>query len=130
MDRDDGQDIRHYDSAEALAASQQVGEEAPPGVRASGQPGSTADDPRVGGGIDPDERWNENSAEGFAVGGTGAGIERSPDATVGPDDSSPVDDASAADTYGEPNADLDFDPKADPLGMGADEDDGMITDAR
>jgi hypothetical protein len=128
MDRDDGQDIRHYDSTEAIAASQQVGEEAPSGVRHGGQPGSTLDDPRDEGGIDPDELRYENSAEGFSVGGTGAGIERSPDATVGPDDASPVDDAEAADTYDEPSADLDFDPDGDPLGMGTDESDDMITD--
>lgn len=130
MDRDDGQDIRHYDSAEAIAASQQVGDEAPTGVREGGQPGSTLDDPRPDGGIDPDELRATNTAEGFGVGGTGAGIERGPDATAEPDDLSPVDDASAADTYDESNADLDFDPDTDPLGMGTDDDDEMITDDR
>lgn len=127
MDSDDGKDIRHYDSGEAIAASQQIGEEAPRGLRGIGAPGVTADDPRPGGGIDPDEPRAKNSAEGFGVGGTGAGIERGPDASAGPDDSSPIDDEGTADTYGEPLASLDFDPDSDLLGMATEDDDRMIT---
>jgi hypothetical protein len=128
MDRDDGQDIRHYDSAEAIAASQQVGDEAPSGVRESGQQGSTVDDPRPDGGIDPDETRYVNTAEGFSVGGTGAGIETDATTDVEPDDASPVDDDEAADVYDEPSASLDFDPDDDPLGMGTDDSDDMVTD--
>jgi hypothetical protein len=102
MDRNDGQDIRHYDSTEAIAASQRIGDDATADVR----------------GIEEDE----TSDQGFAASGA-------VDATAGPDDSSPVDEAETADIYGEPAANLDFDPESDPLGMGTDEDDDMITGA-
>ena len=104
MDRSDGQDIRHYDSTEAIAASQQVGDAAPSGV----------------GRADEGEEDEETSAQGLAAGGIG-------EATTRPDDSSPVDEEETADIYGEPSAGLDFDPESDPLGMGTDEDDDMIT---
>jgi hypothetical protein len=63
MDREDGQDVRSYDSAEAIAASQWAGEEAPIAVREGGLLGSTIDDPRAAGGIGPDELRYENSAD-------------------------------------------------------------------
>ncbi len=128
MDRNDGQDIRHYDSGEAIAATQQVGDEMPSGLRQSGSPDSTVDDPRVEAGIDPDGSRTSNTAAGFGIGGTGAGIERGSDSTVAPDDSGAADEADTADTYGEADADLDFDADADPLGMGTDDVDHMITD--
>jgi hypothetical protein len=100
MDRNDGQDIRHYDSTEAIAASQQMGDDATTDMR----------------GIEEDE----TSDRGLVAG-------RGDVATAGPDDSSPVDEEETADIYDEPAANLDFDPESDPLGMGTDEDDDMIT---
>ena len=68
----------------------------------------------------PPKEMTRSRTRGFAAGGFG-------DATAGPDDSSPVDDEETADIYDEPAASLDFDPESDPLGMGTDENDDMIT---
>ena len=113
MDRGDGSDIQHYDSTAAFSATRQTEES-----RAAG----TAD------ASEPDEYRSDNSADGFSAGGTGSGIEHDLSVGRGPDDLRPIDDAGTADTYGEPSADLDFDPDADSLGMGTDESDDMLTD--
>ena len=114
MDRSDGQDIRHYDSTEAIEASQQLGAGTAAGER----------------GIDPDEREYETSLEGFSAGGADDGVEPVGDGSVGTDDSYRLDEEETAEIYDEPTASLDFDPDTDPLGMGTDEDDDMITDDR
>lgn len=113
MDRNDGQDIRHYDSTEAIEASQQLGTE-------------RASDDR---GIEPDEREAESS-QGFSTGGADDGAPPVGDGTVGTDDSNRLDEGETAAIYDEPTASLDFDPDTDPLGMGTDEDDDMITGDR
>jgi hypothetical protein len=114
MDRDDGQDIRHYDSTEAIAASQQLGDKTASGGRVT----------------DPDEEGDEISLEGFPAAGAEDGVEASGAGAVGTDDSNRVDENETADIYGESSASLDFDPDTDPLGMGTDESDDMITDDR
>ncbi len=114
MDRHDGQDIRHYDSTEAIEASQQRRAESVSEER----------------GIEPDEREYETSLEGFPAGGADDGVESGGDGTVGTDDSRRLDEAETADIYDEPTASLDFDPDTDPLGMGTDDDDDMITGDR
>ena len=114
MDRNDGQDIRHYDSTEAIAASQQLDAE------------STSDER----GIDPDELDAETTLEGFSAAGADDGIEQGGDGTVGTDDSNRLDEEETAEIYDEPAASLDFDPDTDPLGMGTDDDDDMITGDR
>jgi hypothetical protein len=110
MDRSDGQDIRHYDSTEAIAAAQQLGD------------GTSSD----GRDADSDELGYDTSLAGHSTGGA-VGAEGADDGTVGTDDSSRVDEEETADIYGDSSASLDFDPDSDPLGMGTDDDDDMIT---
>ncbi|HEX6510235.1 MAG TPA: hypothetical protein VF221_21600 [Chloroflexota bacterium] len=129
MDEEKDRD-KPYDSVEAIAATQQVGDELPSGIRGSPGGGRDMDDPNQTGDIDPDSPDPTNSAAGFSVGGTGAGIERGTDATLGSRDPGASDSEVAASIYDEPTADLDFDPDTDPLGMGTDETDDMITDDR
>jgi hypothetical protein len=126
MDRD-GDEVQRYDSGEAIAASQQVGDELPAGVTGGLDSGRDMDDPNQTGDIDPDSPDPTNTAAGFSVGGTGAGIERGVDATLGARDPGLTDEI-VSDVYDEPTADQDFDPDVDSLGMGTDETDNMVTD--
>ena len=105
-------------SGEEIAASQQTGEELPRGIRGPIGTGEDMDAPSRTGALDHDDPDPLNSAAGFSMGGTGAGIEPGVDAALGfradPEE-------VAAEVYGEPRADQDFDPDADELGMGQDE---------
>jgi len=104
-------------SGEVLAASQQTGDELPASLRGGTLTDGDQDDPALSGATDPDDPSPLNTARGFSVGGAGAGIEPGTDASFGDH----YDDTQlAADTYGQPRADNDFDPEADGLGMGTD----------
>ena len=109
MDRGDGSDIRHYDSTEAFSSTRQVVDSQAAGTEAASE---------------SDEYRSYSSADGSS----GNGIEQDARAGGGPDELGPVDDADVADTYGEPSADLDFDPDADSFGMGTGESDDMLAD--
>ncbi len=89
-------------SGEVIAASQQTGDELPASLRSGTLTDGDQDDPSP-----------VNTARGFSVGGAGAGIELGTDASFGEHDD---DTQLAADTYGQPRADNDFDPEADGLG--------------
>jgi len=104
-------------SGEVIAASQQTGDELPASLRSDPLTGRDQDDPASSGATDPDDPSPVNTARGFSVGGAGAGIEPGTNAGFGDHDD---DTQLAADTYGQPRADNDFDPDADEIGMGAD----------
>ena len=104
-------------SGEVLAASQQTGDELPASLRNGTLATRDQNDPAPSGATDPDDPSPVNTARGFSVGGSGAGIEPGTDANFGADHD---DTQVAADTYGQRRADNDFDPEADGLGMGTD----------
>ncbi len=104
-------------SGEAIAASQQTGDELPASLRSGTLATRDQDDPAPSGATDPDDPSPVNTARGFSVGGAGAGSELGTDASFGEYDD---DTQLAADTYGQPRADNDFDPDADGLGIGTD----------
>jgi len=104
-------------SGEAIAASQQTGDELPASLRNGTLTDGDQDDPAPSGAIDPDDPSPVNTARGFSVGGAGVGIEPGTDASFGEQ----YDDTQlAADANDQPRADNDFDPDADGLGMGTD----------
>lgn len=112
------EDERHGNpNGEAIAATQQVGDDLPRSVRYGLNDNDNMDDPSAAGGVDADQPGVMNTAAGLSQGGTGAGIEPGVDADLaaGPADA----DAFVADVYGDPDADVDA--MTDPLGMGQDE---------
>ncbi len=109
MDRDDGQDIRHYNSVEAIDPMQDAGDSASLHARSASSPDTIRD---------------ANDIAEDEVGLPGPVSDTLPaDEVYGS-----VDNQTVADTYGEATASQDFDPDADALGMGTDESDNMLSD--
>jgi hypothetical protein len=107
MDRDDGQDIQHYDSVEAIAPMQDAEDLVEGHVPSARNP----DEMRDANDITPDEMGSSGSVSDLPL----------------DDDSVVPSSGEVADTYDEESADMDFDPDSDPLGMGLDESDDMIS---
>jgi hypothetical protein len=111
-----GDDTVDYQaSGEEIAASQQVGDELPGGIKSSGGIGPDMDSFSRTGAIDPDDPNPTNTAAGFSVGGTGTGIEPGVDAALGTEEDP---DDFVADVYGDSKADIDGEAMADELGLG------------